>query len=355
MNVITFNSTVTKNVTTRAVTSDNLSKFYTFGGHVKSGASGMSAADVDFYDIEVSKSSDGTWLYATESYRYWVTDAIYNFYAYSCDNGRIPEGKGKANFYDFDTDYTVVGNSGNLIGNCTTHGYHYLAALTITDYICDATNQADLVYASQSYFNNGEIKGLASSNPKVALTFQHLLSQIRVTFKTEGINSYYTTTISDVSIDGFYNKADYKPGQLDITDLTDTLSQLTWRGHSTDGNPVFNPKFNDTTNPFPISTTQINSGFLYVIPATYPSTKQVTIHFTAKLSDKNHDPEEVITTKKLKATFTPAWQAGHSYSYNFVVKPTDLDLGVIEFTTTENGVTGWTTVSDTGMTIEADT
>ena len=113
---------------------------------------------------------------------------------------------GNTYFYDAqNTQYWIAGNTYNFAavvhGTVTPNTTTGLPA-TIA---YNATNQEDLLYAAKS-----NVDGLASNNPEVKFTFDHLLSKAKFTVKnTVKNNNTYYYRVSSVQINDVFTNGTY--------------------------------------------------------------------------------------------------------------------------------------------------
>lgn len=328
-NVIGFENVANKfSRSAEDLTKKTLTKFHVFGFYTTPD-NNLKAVEV-FNNTPVTNISD-SWDYVTEAgeYRYWVPNGHYYFYAYSC--GSVS--KLDSAFGEFKMDMADGKTPAERV-------------LKIENYLCDATHQHDLVYASNTGATNDDIWagiiGKTTGNDFVSLQFEHLLSKVTAKF-TNKFPAGYTAEISNVTISGINNIADYN--QIDG-----------WhkQGRSGGAEPgVFllytNP--NDETADAPIAAAtgeSVSSESAYVIPFA-PTDEEVaadpsqlaTIKFTLTV----YNGEEQIMVKELKGQFKPTWEKGYSYLYSVELSGSTSGLEVIAFTVTTdregNIVTGW--------------
>lgn len=316
-NVIGFENVVTKPSRATDLTGATLNHFNVFGYYT---ADGSTTAHQVFDDVDVTLAEGATvWSYitATTPARYWVPGATYRFFGYSCGNAALAAANGALSFaYNDATEANRV--------------------LSISNYICDATNQADLIYAA-----SGDIEAKKDNNNLVQFKFDHLLSKVSTQF-TSTLPEEYTVEISDVKIEGFRNKGDYSP-------LTDWANQT-----ATAATAIALPfEGVNTVNAEDEAATATEA--VYVLPCKYDKDATATeaepnaVKLTFSVVLKNNG-EEVYTTN-CTGTFNPEWKTGYSYIYNVELSGDALNLEVIAFGV-EVDVNGFT--SETEGTIELD-
>ncbi|NBJ07089.1 fimbrillin family protein [Duncaniella freteri] len=309
---ISFNSHVSNS--SRAMTNDNFTSFRVYGGYT---LDGQSDYHTSFNSTEVTKT-EGTWSY-TGGAKYWVKDASYKFYAYSCENTALQKGT------------PIFATSGDKAGT-----------FEITAFECDDTHQHDFLFAE-----SGTIIGKESGNTAVSFTFKHVLSKVCAKFKSgfpAGVNiqvtgvqfrnihdraNFSSTLAADErwishSRTKAYNEttSEYTKTSLDITGDNTISAAIPAEG----GNAAVEAK--DVTT---------NNGFF--IPCTYTAA-EVYLCFHIKVTDEDGN---TIKDEDIKGNIQPTWKPGVSYTYNITVNGTAAGLEKIEFTVdATNGITDWT-------------
>lgn len=314
------------------LTYNSLTQFNVFGFYTTPGNANVAVEE--FTNVPVYRQSGGTWSYildgegnrTTQPEKFWMPDARYYFYAYSCGNELLPDTQ-----FSFNTS-DALSASGRT--------------LKINNYLCDATHQHDLIYATNTGAVEGNkfagILGLATGNDLVTFQFTHLLSKVSAKF-TSNMTSDYTIEISNVSIENIRNIGDYNP-------------ETGWQNVLRTENGSAHVFLLNTSDP-DISPIQTGAGqadavsqSAYVIPWGYDgqesadATKStwVNIKFTATLYNKS----EKILVQELTGKFNPTWLAGYSYVYNVQLDGSALGLKAIAFTTATdkdgNVITDWT-------------
>ena len=315
--IIGFNSHV-KN-STRAVTNANFSKFFVFGGYTL-----PEQADYHtlFNDVEVSKDGDN-WTYSGSS-KYWIKDASYKFYGYSCDNLALNYGTAT-----FSTEGADAGT------------------FKITEFVCNDTHQHDLVFAES------QAVGKETGNEKVAMSFKHLLAKVNAKFKS-GFDPDFTITISDVELRNVYDKADFssKTGgwsnQLRTVEYNDGASQwtkVTLRLEGSDNTIYAAKPGSEGVEAVPAKDLVTSAGF--VLPVTY-STNNLTLSF--KIVVKQGD--DTIYSDYVRGNIQPSWVTGNAYTYNVTVNGSAAGIEKIEFSVdATDGVQDWTENPDTDFNV----
>jgi hypothetical protein len=173
-------------------------------------------------------------------------------------------------------------------------------------------NQTDLVYAKSATYT-----GLASGNPRVAFTFQHLLSKVNFTVNNGSQSATgYSFQVRDIVIAGA------SAGTCDVT-----TTPVTWTATANDGYTIANITVDNDTASADIGTA------LLVVPG------NVTVSFNVDIIMGG----QVLSTKSYTSAATTLAPAN---SYNFVVTPT---VGEEIKFTVDNDPT-WT--GDTGVTVQ---
>ena len=294
---IGFSSFVNNN--TRAAITEiaetvGLTEYYVYGYH---------SDDTPVFENVKVITADGT-----EYTAYWERGKTYNFAAYSDGNSKI----------DSDISFSSTENK-----------------LTISNYTPD--NSKDLVAAIAEELTCSD----PSTQGKVALTFKHLLSQVKFTFTNTDSRSY-TMKISDIQIANAINTAK--------VEFTGTGSAATpeWSGSQT-GSGVVAYEFDDLND---IAADGTHETECLVIPQ---SNENLQVTFTATFWDNASSEQEPIRTGKFVAslkytgstsgTTANEWTAGFRYNYTAEVNADDIKddqkpetLYPIEFNAT---VSGW--------------
>ncbi|MDE6338707.1 MAG: fimbrillin family protein, partial [Muribaculaceae bacterium] len=233
------------------LTVENLDKFMVYGFYTKDG---QSANPIQVFGGDAVTKQNGSWTYSGT--RFWVPDATYSFFAYSCADVAL------------DNNYGTVGLDLNATGADRQ--------LIITNYRSDAFHNHDLIYAQ-----NKEIKALAKTeananpNPNVSFKFSHILTKIDAVFTSE-FSSDYDIVIKDVRIVNFRNIGTFSQtkgwGNTPERDFRlESNISMRMEFPTADGVGVANAS--QTTNSKP------KTGYRYVIPYKYNFT-DVQLNFT---------------------------------------------------------------------------
>ena len=218
---------------TRAVTEldESLPTFQVFGQYVKDAAPAVQV----FNNVPVTKEGD-TWTY-TGGLRPWVEGGNYVFAAYAPTNALTsPE--------------------------VNENGY-----LTLTNYSV-YNNQYDLIYAAKKATGQA-----AGSNTAVQFTFKHLLSIVKVTFKS-GFDEGTKLTISGLFVNNIPSTATF------------TASDETGEGQLGGrwDEPVSNSRKSYPLDEITISGTQTASDEIVVIPQNIPTEDGMTVTISCAIS-----------------------------------------------------------------------
>lgn len=305
-NVIGFENVVKKSSRADDITNSQFKQFYVFGYYNK----GANVFSPVFENTLVTRlaTNDG-WSYYDEAtgedYRHWIPGAKYHFFAYSVGNGAKLEQK--------------VGGT-PLSDGTSTFGFE--------DFVCDAENQSDLIFAYNCGSDNTGIEAMETGNTDVSLNFAHILTKVNATFSS-GFPKGYEVKISNVTISNIYDKGDflYQPGE------TATSPVYTWNaelGGGT-GNVVLwaadaDPLSVVFTNDASTNSEETNSA--YVIPHKY-NDPSVCINFSIEVIDNGN----TIISKNLVGKFKPNWLPGYTYTYNIEVDGDAANLDIIGFST----------------------
>lgn len=306
------------------LTGNSLKTFQVYGYYTT--PENSSVANQIFSNVEVTCDDQGNWSYTDNSAkRYWVPGAKYYFYAYSCGTASdIPSGMGSWAM--------------NMADNRTPQQ----RVLTLTGYICDETNQHDLIFASNTGATEADkyagIIGKEKDNDAVAFQFSHLLSKVNAKF-TSDFPDEYTVEISDVKITNIKDRGNYDPVKG-----WNNVYQKNGGNHR-----VFLLDTNDD-EVSALSTTAtggaVTTNSAYVIPAKYVGEKSTDewsgettntyaiLEFTLTLKYKD---EVILNNKTIVGEFEPDWKTGNTYTYNITVDGDAAGLEIISFTTEKDG------------------
>lgn len=304
-NVIGFDNVVTKLSRAEDITNAKFNQFYVFGSYNKGNA------NVSVFDnVLVSRlSSNDGWSYVDAANgvgaQHWVPGGKYHFYAYSC------------------------ADASKLSGITTSINADGTSSFTLADYVCDAENQNDLIFAFNSGSDNTGIEGKQTGNQDVALNFTHVLSKVNAVFSS-GFDKGYEMKISNVTIRNIADNGSftYQPAAAgsdaathvwSASRVADDANVVLWN----DAEPISVTLTDDAAT----NSKETNSAF--VIPNKY-NDPNVTINFTVDLINNG----ESVLSGDVVGYFKPNWKPGYTYTYNITVDGDALKLGVIGFTTT---------------------
>ena len=312
------------------LTGNGLKQFQVFGFYTTPNNSGI--AQSVFNNMTVTRQENGTWTY-TEKPHYWIPDAHYYFYAYSC--GEVAKLGSEYGSFTLDTSGEMPASN---------------RVLEINNYICDASHQHDLIFASNTGAVEGNeyygIVGKEDGNLPVPFQFKHILSKVRAQF-TSSFHEDYDVTISNVSIENIRNIGSYNPktGWKNVVRKDDKFYRVF----------LLNTADNATN---PITTynggTPALTNSAFVLPYTYSgedatettASTWVYLKFDVTVTIKGA-PDNVVFFKTLNGRFNPDWKPGYSYTYNVDVNGDASNLKVIAFTVTSdaegNEVSNWDT------------
>ena len=251
---------------TRAVTeveTDNINHFYAFA--TKAGSELLA-------NEQVVKNGEA-WTYT--NLQQWEA-STYTFAAYS--NG------GTATTPD-------------VISNATWDG----TTLQIPDY---EVAEKDLIVSISS-------TDIDQQNAKVLYQFEHALSMIKFTFKSELGDGENAIEISNFQVTGLKDKATLKYTTADKAQWTTPTDNETL---SNDGNIDVTTTTPGESNPFVVIPQEVTG---------------ITVSFTATI--------EGMDSKTLTATIRDTWEPG--FRYNYVATITGLEMDIIQFDAPQ--VSGW--------------
>lgn len=280
-NTIAFSSFV--NNATKAdatVTTDNLTAFNVFGQY----------GTTSVFTNAPFTGKGQSW---TGEVAYWVANETYRFGAYSDGNGSLADAGVTFNF----------GTSNN-------------ASLTFNDY---SAKDADLVAA----LSGDETRADLSTTPaKVNLTFKHMLSKVKFTFKTTD-NHDLTFKVTDLKIgsqsDAETGAAVTGNGTISGNGATATID---WTEGATTGSYNYKTGTNDVISDFAVPTGTASVEKI-VIPQTNSS---LYATFTVTGTDGGSITETKTFVASLNYTHdgSAEWKAGYIYDYTATITLNDL-------------------------------
>lgn len=289
---IGFNTFVNNN--TRAeVTNESFTKFAVYGAY------NNTDKWVPVYtNVTVNSSDHKNWT--PEKLAYWEIGKSYSFCAYSNGNEVLDS-----------EDVTFDAATSKLSFNYTT----------------DGTN--DLVAASNSTITP------STGEEKVNLTFKHMLSKVKFTFKTDASDDY-TMTVTELKIENAVTAAN---GSFTNGTVGD------WTGGTANGTYKY-----AVTGLTDFAATGTHSAELYIIPQ---SNETLMATVTVKATDGG--VMNATKTFTVPVKYTPAtsdgkgtaneWTKGYAYNYIATINPDDVkdQYKEIKFTT---GVEDWIPAND---------
>lgn len=312
MNAISFENVVNK--PSRAVadgqemTASDLDKFYVYGYYTMPGFYG-DAIQV-FNATEVTKGDDGKWTYDVT--RFWVPEATYQFYAYSCGDLKLNDSYGS---FSMNT----------ALGSDTER------ALKINNYLCDNTHQHDLIYATAS--KTAEKAGSSVANGRIGFAFEHLLTRVQAKF-TNLFPDGYTVKIKNVKITNIFNEGNFDPyatPQWNGLEIKRTGSQDTY----------VNLTYKTTTLTSTSSNDPAVSDGAFVIPNNYTSGEKTQGSVTIKFDIEVYNGDVKVFSTPMSGSWSPIWNKGYKYTYNINLSASQAGLEAIVFTVDENGFGGF--------------
>lgn len=141
----------------------------------------------------------------------------------------------------------------------------------------------------------------------VELTFNHILTKVKVTLKNGETNPNSRLDVTDVKIAQLYDAG---------TAIIDSVSVASWTPTGTRSDVLFDTENTLLTNIAGSATA--TSDERYVLPGTYAS---ISISFTAKIYDQNGN---IIQTKACNGTITDiTWKPGRAYNLTATIVNTN--------------------------------
>lgn len=236
---------------------------------------------VDYNNVAVKGSGSGTGWKA-EANAYWQAGNNYEFGAYSDQNAAISSGVSFAN-----------------------------KTLTFTGYEVDGK---DLVAAQTSVASQEDVKNYTAVN----LTFYHMLSQIKFTFKNNDAADY-KLIISNINIEaGKTAKGEFKMNE-------GGTPAISWTDAS-NGEYTITDIADIANGPSGLTASES----LLILPQ---STTGLNVTFTARLTDAENN---VIATGNFEAPLTisedggDAWKPGYRYNYIAELNGSDVPVNPVD-------------------------
>ena len=319
-NAIGFSSNVKKGSRAKDLTQDNLTKFQVYAYYTKAG---MTANPVNVFDGEEVILSGTDWGYTNT--RYWVPDATYYFYAYSCGNQGI-----------------TIADNGKLLMNLDNAQAPDVEkrALNILDFKCDNTHQHDLIFASkEGYVGKDKSETATPANDKVGFSFNHILTKVNAVFSSEFAPGY-DIVISNVKIENIHDKGSFNPkggednkGKWTTSrTVADKFVELTVEASKNIASAAASADEDPKT---------VTTATAFVLPHTYAE-DAAKITFTIEVKQGN----DVFLSRNMSGTWKPDWKTGYSYTYKIAITGSATNLEPIVFETKENmNVDDWTSGS----------
>lgn len=266
---INFSNTFVNNATRADVTNANFTQFWVYGGY----QNGASWVDV-FNNVKVSGASVGSGaVWTPEETAYWQVNKTYNFGAYADGTSQLTTG----------ISYEPASKT-----------------LTFSDYSAGAN---DLIAATSS-----DVSWDGSADPaKVQLSFNHMLSKVKFTFKTDAVETY-TMKVSGLKI------------SQAIQTATGTMVNNvvgTWSGDKTG-----EYSFADIDD-YATAEGQAESEVKYVIPQ--EGTNEIRVDFTVTVTDGGDYSETGSFSGTMAIADANKWEPGLAYNYTVTINPDKVD------------------------------
>ncbi|MDE7386514.1 MAG: fimbrillin family protein [Muribaculaceae bacterium] len=320
-NAIGFQNYVSKE--SRALATDNL-KFFSVYGYYVTENNNTPVIVFDGQEVTRTDVSSNKWTYNPA--RYWVPEATYRFYAYSCEGMEFTSANGQAS----------LGSGADVTGR----------ALRLRNVKCDGNHQHDLIFATNDEGITGS-GGDTNTNEPVAFKFKHILSKINVVFES-GFPKGYTITVSNVKIKNFNDRGNYNPtsGWTKHQDADQNDAAVISLAIANDANTAAVATDNAEAK-------TVSTGIGYVIPYHYSDAdtsndEAVGLEFHVVIKNANGDD---VLTNTLTGSWYPNWVAGYSYTYKVKINGDAAALYPIVFETAQS-VDDWTTGSTGSVTME---
>lgn len=258
------------------------------------------------------------WTYSPE--RYWMPDATYYFYAYSCADIELASDKGKPEMALTGVDATARN-------------------LRIKDFICDADHQHDLIADAAE-----GIVGANSGNGKVKFTFKHALCKVSAQIVND-LPVGYEVFVSNVSIGNFIDQ-----GNLSIYDNTLAWSDV--KRSSLEKKIALNIVGDNkaTSTLAGDGALKVNLAPVFFLPVAYDNAN-LKLYFTIQVRYGN---DVVLEERNLIGSWQPTWETGKAYNYIVHITGNTAQLEPIVFEATQDitdvsDPTGWNGEVNTDM------
>lgn len=304
------NHSTRSNVT--ETTDKNLTKFFVFGNYGE-GTWTPVYSNVQVNGGQVGGTGDQeVWTPAQTAY--WINGKKYRFGAYSDGGNQNSAASFDANEHKMEFDnYTV-------------------------------DNTKDLIVAIPA-----DVTAKASGNPRVDLSFYHMLSQVKFTFENTDSHDYIME-ISDIKV----NAVKTTTGTATYNSTGSGAPTIDWETESASTAEYDFGTLEDIAEDF---TENTHTTTCFVIPQ---NNQNLEVTFTATFSDESGEIASSTFKGNLnyqgdyEGTENGEWTPGFKYNYKVtingsIVKP-DLKEQIIEFKV--SAVDGWTDASDTVVTPE---
>lgn len=305
------------------VSAENLMHFCVFGYYTNPNTPTQAVLVFNNELVSKTKNDEGQYTWKYNNTRYWVPNANYYFYAYSCGDVKLNSDFGS---FTMDTDAGLVNDR----------------VLKINGYVCDATHQHDLLFASKEEVKpTTDAEGInITGNTNVAFKFDHILSKIDTKFYSEFAPDY-TVEITDIKVSNIRNTGDYDPKKGWQNQQRKSIGTQDPYVVIHGSTPLVAQKggeieyVNGTKET--ITALVPTSNFAFVLPHTYTGA-EVTLSFEITVKKEG----KVILSRILSGSWKPTWVQGNWYTYTIKITGDAANLTPIVFTTETDPITGWT-------------
>ncbi|MDE6010587.1 MAG: fimbrillin family protein [Muribaculaceae bacterium] len=261
----------------------------------------------------------GIWSYTNT--RYWVPDANYCFFAYSCGDIALSN------------TYGTVGLSLN-VGESERQ-------MTISNYRCDQRHNHDLIVAqARNLVGQAITEENKTPNKDVPLKFEHVLTKIDAIFTSE-FSGEYDVVIKDVRIVNFRNIGSFSSNGTKWiadreTDAAGAVIPASIQLPFTNLEGVANAAEKETVDGEEVikrAERKAYTSSVYMIPWHY-SQNDVQLAFSIDLyKGEEHTTANFVMGRNMTGTWSPTWEAGKYYTYNIRLTGTVANLQPIVFVT----------------------
>jgi hypothetical protein len=274
----------------RLIDDNTFTIFHVFGGYWDGPNQWALSYEPIFDGRKVTRVAGTYWDY--ENHEKWLEGRAYKFYAIGMETPELPANVKTRGQYVYNPETGVAKN-------------YY--PIVIDDITIDDTLQSDIVLAESD-----EIIGKAPGwNDVVALTFKHILANVRVVFVNR--DAARPVTVSDVRIEHFYSRSSY--GSY-YSNGVPTVCWSPWPDSDSRRTSCLTLRFGGEGQCTLTDRAVTDSGF--VIPFDYTGEYSTGMGSMWRVTLKYNVIEDGVTTE-YSAKLDPLWEEGGAYAYNIYI------------------------------------